>query len=143
MGLKLKPKKTKEEKEAAKKAKAAALKSAVADRVEKKKDEADELPPAGHKVDLEDVTYAGTGDQLFYVTLEKAGHAAVVYGESDGDAKDTFLQLFGIVGTEHPLKAAKVDEDHGYNLDKNGVVVPMPKKKKRRSDREGDDRDDD
>lgn len=49
--------------------------------------------------------------------------AAVIVAESAGDAKDFFVTLCGIVGTEHPITAEPVGEDHSYTLDDNGIVL--------------------
>jgi len=70
---------------------------------------------------------ADEGGPVFLVTL-KDGRAkplaAVLQADSAGDAKDFFVTLCGIIGTEHPITAEPLDEERAADLatDENGIV---------------------
>lgn len=73
-----------------------------------------------------DARRTGKRGGLWLVTLQD-GRAkplrAVLEADSAGDAKDFFVTLCGILGTEHPIKTEPTTKNHGLRLDDNGLVV--------------------
>lgn len=61
--------------------------------------------------------------QLYLVELDGAG-GAVLNADDKLQARERFFRLFGITGTDKPVKAVKVSEDEAeqYHVDCNGVI---------------------
>lgn len=60
--------------------------------------------------------------KTFKVELGNASQGAIIKADTKGEAKERFLELFGIQSTDQPLIVKEVDEDHGLPVDCNGVI---------------------
>jgi hypothetical protein len=91
---------------------------------------------------------------LYLVELGGTNQAALIPADSKLEAKERFMQLFGIQGTERPITAKQVENDGnatypgtvaGMHVDVNGVVDPHfdPNKHGGRRPKQDNDLDDD
>lgn len=86
----------------------------------------DENPlPLSTPVVTDAVDFKGEGDSFFHVI--KGVHSAIVKADSKGEAKQAFMELFGIVDTSEKIQVGEVDEDQleKFNLNKDGVILDL------------------
>ena len=89
-------------------------------------------------VETDAVEFRGEGDTFFHVV--KGDHSAIVKGDSKADARQAFLELYGIVATEEKIQVGEIDEDDldSLRLTNHGVILgPRARGKIRHAHRGG------
>lgn len=101
------------------------MKATAVTRVEPEKLAAgeDNPTPGLTAVETDAVEFRGEGDTFFHVV--KGAHAAIVKGDSKGDARAAFMDLYGIVSTEEKIQIGEIDEDDldALRLTNHGVIL--------------------
>ncbi len=127
MGVKIGKKKTAEKAVSAKtEKKVPRKKSGVAGASVVKLEAGDENPlPLSTPMVTEAVEFHGEGDSFFHVI--KGNHSAIVKADSKGEARETFMTMFGILDTAEKVQIGEVDEDQldKFNLNKDGVILDL------------------